>query len=52
MRGVAVRLEILQVMGSAHHREGPHGGVKEHLAARRAARCRDRATRARGHATH
>ena len=37
MRGDVVRLEISQVRESAHHREGPHGGGKKHLAARGAA---------------
>ena len=37
--------------GSARHREGLHSGIKEYLAARRAARRGDRATRAGDRAT-
>ena len=48
MHGDAIRPEISRVRESARHREGPHGGIKEDIAARRSARRGDRVTRAEG----
>ena len=50
--GDVIRHEISRVRESAQHREGPHGGIKVYLAARRVARQGDRATQAEGRATY
>jgi len=51
VRGDAIRLEISRVRESARHREGPHNGIKEYLAARISAGGGDHATRAEGRVT-